>query len=187
VIPWERREQFQRFVADFRVRASYYSPGREYSELFDALGSSQAASLRTPNPGGYTSTDGVTSVVNKALPPVPFTGITDQDGYGSFNAGASATWQAGEYVKFSAGLGFTYNQSHFITTAEPCNPNFNGDQNVIAESGPCHGVVNGGQGPQPITGIPNPNYHAVIDTPGRRFSAEDTTIFDLFLSVVVMF
>ena len=62
VIPWEHREQFQRLVTDFRVSGTYHSAGREYSELFDALGSSQAPSLRNPNPGGYTQcgTNGTT-------------------------------------------------------------------------------------------------------------------------------
>jgi hypothetical protein len=34
----------------------------------------------------------------------------------------AVTWQAGEYVKFKAGLGLTYSQSHLITSADACNP-----------------------------------------------------------------
>ncbi len=185
VIPWEQREQFQRLVIDFRGRAEYHSPGREYSELFDALGSSSARSLHTPNPGGYTlGPDGVSSVVDPAKQTIPFTGITDQDGFGTFGGLASVTWQAGEYVKFTAGGGLTYAQQHFITAAQFCNPSFVSDPSA---AGPCHGVVNGGAGPQPITGIPNPNQRAVIDTPGHRFTADNTTIVDLFIQGVVMF
>ena len=44
VIPWEQREQFQRVTFDGRVGASYRSEGRDYSELFDALGSSNSPS-----------------------------------------------------------------------------------------------------------------------------------------------
>src|SRR5262249_31693493 len=63
VFPYERREKFERLALDFRLHGEYNSPGREYSELFDALGSSQAPSLRSPNPGAYrTGPDGVTSV-----------------------------------------------------------------------------------------------------------------------------
>jgi hypothetical protein len=185
VIPWEQREQFQRLVIDFRGRAEYHSPGREYSELFDALGSSQAKSLRTPNPGGYVmGPDGVTSIVDTSKQTIPFTGITDQDGFASFGGLASVTWQAGEYVKFTAGTGLTYAQQHFITAAQYCNPSFASDPGA---AGPCHGVVNGGNGPQPITGIPNPNQRATIDSPGHRFTADNTTIVDLFIQGVVMF
>jgi hypothetical protein len=186
IIPWEQREQFQRLIVDIRARAEYHSPGREYSELFDALGSSQARSLRTPNPGGYTlnPADGVSSIVDTTKQTVPFTGITDQDGFGSFGGHTSVTWQAGEYVKFTAGVGLTYAQQHFITAAQFCNPNFTSDPGA---AGPCHGVVNGGTGPQPVTGIPNPNQRAVIDTPGHRFTADNTSIVDLFVQGVVMF
>jgi hypothetical protein len=185
VIPWEEREKFQRLIIDFRGRGDYHSPGREYTELFDALGSSTARSLRAPNPGGYTAgPDGTSSVVDTSKTGVLFTGITDQDGFATLGGHTSVTWQAGEYVKFTAGAGLTFAQQHFITAAQFCNPNFTSDP---LQAGPCHGVVNGGTGPQPVTGIPNPNQRASIDTPGHRFSADNTTIVDLFLQGVVMF
>ncbi|MGH7286162.1 MAG: hypothetical protein ACRELY_31975 [Polyangiaceae bacterium] len=187
VIPYERRDAFQRLVIDGRVTGSYHSEGREYSELFDALGSSQASSLRNPNPGAYTagvgpggSTDSVADYSQK----VYFTGITDQQAYGSLGLQTNVTYQVGEYVKFHAGGGLTWNQSHLLTTSDLCNPDFKGDATA---SGPCHGVANGGVGPQPVTGIPNPNHRDVIDTPGRRFSVDDTTIVSLWIAGVVMF
>ncbi|HVJ94894.1 MAG TPA: hypothetical protein VM580_34165 [Labilithrix sp.] len=184
VFPWENREAFQRVGLDFKVHGSYHSPGRDYSELFDALGSSSAASLRTPNPSAYRAgADGFTSVADPNAPKVYFTGITDQHAFGSFGGSFGVTWQAGEYVKFTAGTGFTYVQSHLITTADPCNPAFKSDAGA---SGPCRtGAQTAGGGS--TTGIPNPNHRPVIDTPGRRFSVDDTFVVDLWLSGVVMF
>ena len=181
VIPYEHREQFQRLVADFRVMGTYHSPGREYSELFDALGSSQAPSLRTPNPGAYHSDGMGGSVAYPSAQSVYFTGITDQQAYGSIGGQAALTWQAGEYIKFTAGLGYTFNQSHAITSADACNPDFKNDPGA---AGPCH--TNGGFAQQ-VTGIPNPNHRDVIDLPGHRFSADDTSIVDLWVMGVVMF
>jgi hypothetical protein len=184
VIPWERREQFQRIVGDLRVAGTYHSAGREYTELFDALGSSNAVSLRTPNPTGYVNgvaTYGGSPTPNPATG-VPFTGITDQQAFGSVTFNGTATWQAGEYVKFIAGLGVTFNQAHLITAADACNPNLNGTTNA---SGPCQSIQAGNQ-PVP-TGIPNPNHRDVIDLPGQRFSADDTTIVNFSISGVVMF
>jgi hypothetical protein len=182
-IPWENREKFQRVVADLKFSGSYHSPGREYSELYDALGSSQARSLRNPNPGGYTlGASG--SVVDPNAEKVYFTGITDQQEYGSFRAATSVTVQAGEYVKFVAGLGVTYAQSHLITTADACNPDFKGDRGA---AGPCVASSGPGGRSQEVTGIPNPNHRQVIDLPGRRFSADDSTIVDLWINGVVMF
>jgi hypothetical protein len=186
IYPFENREAFQRLSVDFKVRGTYHSPGREYSELFDALGSSQARSLRNPNPGAYhASTDGsFGSVADPNVAKVFFTGITDQQAYGSFGGAMSVTWQAGEYVKFTGGLGLTYSQSHLVTAADACNPDLGkGDAGA---AGPCRaGAVSAGGGN--ATGIPNPNHRQVIDLPGRRFSVDDTTIVDLWLSGVVMF
>ena len=187
VIPWERREQFQRIVGDLRVAGTYHSAGREYTELFDALGSSNAVSLRTPNPTGYTGgTANPTNANPTATTPyqgVPFTGITDQQAFGSVAFGGTATWQAGEYIKFVLGLGITFNQSHLITAADACNPNLSGAQ--PGASGPCQSIQAGNQ--PTATGIPNPNHRDVIDLPGQRFSADDTTIVDFSISGVVMF
>ncbi len=189
VIPWERREQFQRLVGDFRATGTYHSPGRDYSELFDALGTSQAPSLRTPNPGAYhTNPDptGPPSVADPGAQKVPFTGITDQQAYGSFGGRFQATWQAGEYIKFNVGVGLTWNQSHVVTAADSCNPDFKSDPGA---AGPCHTLGSGPSGTSGSTptGIPNPNHRDVIDLPGRRFSVDDTTIVDLWVSGVVMF
>ncbi len=186
VFPFENREAFQRFGLDFKMRGTYHSPGREYSELFDALGSSQARSLRDPNPGAYhAAADGsFSSVADPNAAKVFFSGITDQQAYGSFGGSIGATWQAGEYVKFNAGVGLTYSQSHLVTSADACNPDLGkGDAGA---AGPCRsGAVSAGGGS--ATGIPNPNHRQVIDLPGRRFSVDDTTLVDLWLSGVVMF
>jgi len=184
VFPWENREAFQRFGMDFRVRGTYHSPGREYSELFDALGSSQASSLRNPNPGAYRAgSDGFTSIADPNAAKVYFNGITDQQAFGSFGGMIGLTLQTGEFVKFHAGLGLTFVQSHLVTAADACNPDLKGD---LGASGPCRSggaTVAGGN----ATGVPNPNHRQVIDLPGRRFSVDDTAIVDLWLSGVVMF
>jgi hypothetical protein len=182
VFPYENREAFQRVGLDFRVRGTYHSAGRDYSELFDALGSSQARSLRDPNPGGFRGA-GSASTVDPTAPKVYFTGITDQQAYGSFGGTMGMTWQAGPYVKFSAGVGLTYAQSHLITAADACNPDVNGSAGA---SGPCQaGAASAGGGT--ATGIPNPNHRPVIDLPGRRFSVDDTTVVDVWLSALAMF
>jgi len=177
VIPYEAREQFQRLTADFRFKGTYHSPGRDYSELFDALGASQATSLRTPNPSAYTAGAGGKSVADIGSESVYFTGVTEQAAYGSFTLASSATWQTGAYIKFTLGAGLTYAQSHLITAADVCTPN--GNTNPSA-AGPC--VQNG-----LVQGVPNPDHHDVIDLPGHRFSVDDTLIVDLYAMGVVMF
>lgn len=183
VIPYEHREQFQRLSADFRFKGTYHSPGREYSELFDALGSSQSKSLRTPNPSSYTANPNTgpgqpPSIADPNAEKVYFSGITEQQAFGSFSVSAAATWQAGEYIKFQVGSAFTYAQQHLVTSADTCNPNF-GDQGT---TGPCRNVISGG-----IQGVPNPDHRDAIDLPGHRFSVDGTTIVDLWVMGIVMF
>jgi hypothetical protein len=189
VIPWEQRERFQRITFDGRVGASYRSEGRDYSELFDALGSSGVPSLRRPayaayrgdpaNPGG--------SIVDAGSQRVYFTGITDVSAYASIRASVSVTWQAGEYIKFTAGGGLTRDQSHLITADQACNSQFN---NSIGESGPCR-VETPGTGTTPGTvrasGIPNPHYRPTINAVGRRFKTDDSNLWDAWIMGIVMF
>jgi hypothetical protein len=179
VIPYEVREQYHRLSADFRFKGTYHSPGREYSELFDALGSSPATSLRSPNPAAYTAGPaGTPSVADPGSLPVYFTGVTEQQAYGSFTLSASTTYEVNRYVKFTLGGAFTYAQSHLITAADVCTPNGNTSP---AAAGPCitaQGVVQG---------VPNPDHRDIIDLPGHRFSVDDTTIVDLYAMGIVMF
>ncbi len=181
-VPYEHREQFQRLSADFRFRGTYHSPGRDYTELFDALGSTSASSLRQPNYASYTSGPGGVppSVVDTSSDQVYFSGVTETQAFGSFTFGSSATWQAGEYIKFRLGADFTYVQSHLITAADTCNPNFGGSSAAMA--GPCVNQLTG-----TVNGVPNPDHRDIIDNPGHRFSVDDTTAVDLWVMGIVMF
>ena len=195
VIPWENREKFGRLTFDLRFTGQYHSEGRDYSELFDALGSSDAASLRNPqyakftrNPG-YDACKNTTSlgscpqsVADQSSQKTYFTGLTDVAPYGSYRGAASVTWQASEYVKFSFGMGLRHDQSHGITGDQPCNPDFRGNAD---ESGVCHAEA--GANSYNITGIPNPNYRPSINSVGRRFFVDQSNTFDVFASGVVMF
>jgi hypothetical protein len=191
IIPYERREQFQRFIIDFRAIGTYHSEGRDYTELVDALGSTQSKILQTPNPGGYCAVGATgcqargpagSSQADPGAQQVFFTGITDQLQYISVGGHFSATWQAGEYIKFVAGVGLTYNQNHVITADQACNPSVT---NNLGAAGACSHSVGFGQTQQ--TGIPNPNYRPTIDVPGNRFLSDDGTIVNVWINGVVMF
>jgi hypothetical protein len=150
-----------------------------YSELFDALGSSQAASLRTPNPAAYVAgaTPG-SSIADPTSENVYFTGITEAEAYGSVLLSAAATWQTGPYIKFTLGGAFTYAGSHLVTSAAPCSPG----NTSRAAAGTCFDPTT-----NTVLGVPNPDHRDILDLPGHRLSVDDTTIFDLWLTGVVMF
>lgn len=191
IIPWENREKFSRITADFRFTGTYKSEGRDYSELFDALGSSNAPSLRNPNWAKFTANPDYDGTVNSARSVVDegsqktyFTGLSDVQAYGSYRGSASLTWQASDLVKFTFGVGYRHDQAHGIGGDQPCNPDFKGD---ITKSGPCHsGDETLGQSIT-ATGVPNPNYRPTINAVGRRFVVDSSDTFDIFASGSVMF
>jgi hypothetical protein len=185
IIPWENREKYGRLTLDFRIEGQYHSEGRDYSELFDALGSSAAASLRQPQWASYQAggnPNGPVSVINPSSQKVYVTGISDVLAYGSYRGSTSVLWQAGQYVKLQLGVGYKHDQAHVITGDAPCNP---GDTSDITKSGPCHTQTSGGG--IASTGLPNPNYRPTINEVGRRYWVDGSNTFDFFASVIAMF
>lgn len=196
VIPWENREKFGRLTFDFRVQGKYTSEGRDYSEIFDAVGSSSANSLRQPQWAKYKANPSYdpnappgmrqpASVIDEGSQKTYVTGLTDVQQYASIRGSASVTWQASEFVKFNLGIGYMHDQKHGITGDQPCNPSFKDD---VFQSGPCKSgnELNSGETIS-ATGIPNPNYRPSINAVGRRFWVSDSNTFDVFASGVVMF
>jgi hypothetical protein len=188
--PWENREKYGRLTFDMRFTGQYHSEGRDYSELFDALGSSSASSMRQPSWASYmanptqTTTGMPWSIIDQGSQKTYVTGLSDVLAYGSYRASGSVLWQASEYVKFQFGVGYKHDQGHAITADAPCNP---GDRSDPNKSGPCHsGDAPTGQPPN-STGLPNPNYRPSVNAVGRRYWVDNSNTFDLFASAVVMF
>lgn len=196
VIPWEQAEHHRRIALDFRVRGTYVSEGRDYSELFDALGSSDAASLRNPNYTSYTlNQDGDTvaaapSVVNENGRRINFTGLTSVQQHGDYEFSSKFTWLANEYVRFELGGSWRVIQEHFITFDQACNPDLT--QQVV-RSGPCKiddttaAEAADGQVAWKTGGLPNPNHRKVINDPGQRFKVETSHGLRAWVQASVLF
>jgi hypothetical protein len=187
-IPWENREKFGRLTFDLRFTGDYVSEGRDYSELFDAIGSSAVPSLRQPVWSRFTdacpgSTCSPKSVVDLGSQKTFVTGLTDVEAHGSYRGSGSVTWQAGEYFKINAGIGFRFDQAHGITADQPCNPDIKND---IGASGPCHSGDET-SGTISATGVPDPAYRPSINAVGRRFFVDESWTFDFFANGIVMF
>jgi hypothetical protein len=187
VIPWEIREAYQRLAFDFRFTGTYVSEGRDYSELFDALGTSDASTMRYPNFAEYQADpmNPTRSIVNPNSQKVYFTGLTDVQQHGVYTLSGSVNWQVGEFVKFNVGAGYTLTQSHFITFDQACNPDFSKD---LSKAGPCKSTkTNGSTSTEVPSGIPNPNYRKTINDPGHRFKVSGSSDFDAWINATVMF
>jgi hypothetical protein len=187
LMPWEVAEQFQRLSIDGRLTATYHSEGQDYSELFDALGSSDAPSFRRPNFARYVgNTDPASqaafpSVVDPDSERVFPTGLTRVQAHGSYAARLSARWQAGRYVHFDLGGALTFTQAHSLTRGAACKP---GGASEVSRAGPC---LVGAAGEQRVLGAPDPAFRPQISQPGRRFSVNTATTLDAWVGATVMF
>lgn len=187
ILPWEVVEKFQRFSIDARLTGTYRSEGHDYSELFDALGSSGAATYRRPNFAGYianadpTTQASAPSVVDPASERVFPTGLTRVEAHGAYRLRLAVRWQAGPYVHFDAGGATALTQRHFVTSGRPCDDE---SPSSAERAGPC--VVASAVGPV-VAGIPDPSFRPEVDQPGRRFIVDTARTVDAWVGATVMF
>lgn len=106
VVPWENRERWSRVWVDARVVGGVSTRGREYSPLFDALGSSSASALRAPVEGaGGRSYE---------------TGVTVVGARGSLGGGGSFVWRASQLIRLGLDATLQHEFEHTVTDDEPC-------------------------------------------------------------------
>src|SRR5262249_16300501 len=151
----EDRSRFQRFEVAVLGQATYISSGRDFSQLFDALGSSTNRHLVADNFPAPTT--------EAANHPVTFKGITNVEAYARIGFDLPAAIQAARYVRFAFGLGMFWLTPHLITGAPPCNSEADVPRQDPRRDSCTKGII-------------NPAYRPAIDAPGRRFRVEDATL-----------
>ena len=170
LIPWENRENWQRFAIDLRFTARYISEGHTRSPLYDALGTSTSPYLETSN------LEGVLDATNsRILREVPFMGLTDVQPHARIGGRFGMDILAARYVRFQFYAAIHYDTSYLITYADACNPSVTPADASDPRAGTC------------VRGIINPHHRPPIDIPGRRFRLEDSLTFDIGASVRAQF
>lgn len=94
--------------------------------------------------------------------------LTYVDNYATFTAGAYLVFQPIQYVRLHAGISIGHDTQHIVTNENPGTP---GDDGVVDLNN---------------SDERNPNYRPEIDSPGRRFRVEDTTIFTWYVALQLM-
>ncbi len=161
IIPWENRESWQRFAIDVRLRGEYHSQGREYTPLFDALGSSNSVPLTSP-----------TWAIRNQMARDPmnalwFTGTTSVQSHAKLGAYVGLNFQASRHFRFVLSGSLLYTSSHAMTATDACNPNESSSN--PADRGGCQG-----------TSVPDPQHRVVIDSAGSRFRMTNDFTWDIF-------
>lgn len=160
IVPWENREQWQRFAIDLRLRGEYHSQGREFTPLFDALGSSNSVPLTSPS---WTIRQQMARDPSNA---VWFTGTTTVQSHAKLGGYFALNFQASRHFRFVLAGSFLYTTPHAMTSTDACNPNETSTN--PADRGGCTG-----------NSVPDPQHRTVIDSVGSRFRMAGDVTWDV--------
>lgn len=203
-IPYESIDvKFQRFVKiDLRGYFKYVGEGRAYSEISDALGTSDCFSVDSISADPKcawvgtkwsNATQGNSSDIYKLIASNNYTGGFQEDGYFDYEGFAtiggalSLTVQPIQYVQISAGVAADYAQNHFITFTK-----------TGKDRGTYHPSENGSSAyfdPQNKDKIVstqsvderNPTYSEALDAAGRRIKRTESVNLEWFIGVKLMY
>ena len=180
IIPWEERMKWQRLSFDIRAMGTYVSEGRDYSILYDALGTSTHPQLRSPNFEGIQPPGGTLD-----LRQVPFNGLTDVQAHGEVGGTLAVEMQAARYVRFRFATHFMYVTPHHLTYSDACNTS----ESPVGPNDPRIGAIAGPEGPVGgcTDGILDPHYRSVIDAPGQRFRIDNVFRMTFFVQATAQF
>jgi len=166
-IPWEVPDKGRKLVIGVGTGGKYHSEGREFTPLFDALGTSSYF-----NEQPYVDFDGDGEndhgEEDAAVEGNSWTGMTDVENYATIFGKVFIALEPAKYVKFRVGSNFSHETEHFITKTDQCPS----DQ-VLSDGSGC-AVYNWGHRPE-------------LDKPGNRFRAEKTFIWDFFIDATAQF
>jgi hypothetical protein len=171
IIPWENRETWQRFVIDLRMQGTYRSQGRDYSQLYDALGTSTSRALLAPGcPSNVRNTDGSCQPGRE----VYFDGLTTTASHIVLTGSVGISVQPAKFLRFNLGAALAWVAPHSLTATDACNPNTSPPAEHPEWRGGC--VSNS---------APDPQHRPVIDQPGNRFRTTGDMIFDFYASIAL--
>jgi hypothetical protein len=173
IVPWEVKGRQQKLFIDLRIMGGYQSESKNITPITDALGTSTDPGLTLEGYPEFAS----------SYPKYRWTGLTDEEEYGTFGGRLTIGFITSKWFKISAGVGFSHIQEHFLTFADECNAsNF---ETIDADSGDTN--CDWDPGDQLDEKSFNPDYRRGLDAIGTRFRIEESTIFDVIVNATVMF
>jgi hypothetical protein len=166
IYPWHEPSKDGSYVSiDLRASADFTFEGREFTELFDALGTSDCDPATQCNRTTLTrgELDRDTGRARKT------NGVTDVEQYGRFGAGVGMTYQPMHYIKVKLAFDYWHTTSHYLTFAA-AGKDLDGENGV---------EQNNSDGLNEY----NPFYNESVDGPGARFRVDDKNTYQLMISI----
>lgn len=117
LIPWEDNASDARLEFDIGFRADYHFEGREYTQLFEALGNSACNS--NPDCLLTTYTRELKENPAQSLQLGHTDGITDVEQYGIYSTWIGLHYQPIRYFQLGAKFMYSRQTAHYLTNADP--------------------------------------------------------------------
>jgi hypothetical protein len=170
IIPWEMPAKNRRLVISAGLGATFFSEGREYTPLYDALGTSeyfQPEDGKFVDFNGNGAEDPADDSGSEADAAKKWTGMTDVENYASIFGQLFVLVEPAKYIKFRIGGKWAHETQHFITKTDMCAID------ISNTDGGCDSY--------------NYGYRPELDAPGMRFRAEGTFVGTFFADLTAMF
>jgi hypothetical protein len=163
IVPWEVPDKHRRVAVGLGAGATFYSEGRDYTPLYDALGTSGYFLVPERVDFGGEWRD---------VSELEWTGMTDIENYTVIFGRWFVVVEPAKYIKFRIGGELAHETQHFITKTDMCSIDLMG---IVTEGIPesCESY--------------NLAYRPELDSPGSRFRAESTLIGRFFVDLTAMF
>lgn len=168
--PSDNKEPDRFATVDLGFFARYRFQGREYTDLFDAFGTSTCAgdpacvsTTSSKNLLAYNlTTDGRPHAIQF------MDGITDVSSYGTFSTWVGVNVQPIKYVSMAFRFTYAYETGHFLTNADP-GVNLKRTQDTT--------LLSNADGDKAF----NPVFNSDVDLPGNRFYSEGAHMYGIML------
>lgn len=185
LVPYDDPQQGVKFFIDIALGAEYQAEGRDYSELFDALGGAQ----RTFDPqcAGYDPGDSPRPALpdncarynpdSRSSPIVgqPMNGLTTVEQYVTWRSRLGAGLYVSRYAKLAGYLALEHDTEHYLSNADVGRDL---DNSGLVEA---RGALGYDEAEH------NPVYVPAIDAVGKRLRIEETTNFQVGASLSIIF
>ncbi len=174
IIPWEIPNKDRRLVISVGFGATFYSEGRDYTPLYDALGTS---AYFAPGEDKFVDFNGNGALDggedgDEAKAAQKWTGMTDVENYAAIFGQTFVLVQPAKYIKFRIGGKWAHETGHFITKTDMCAIDLISAVGK-ATDGQCSNH--------------NFGYRPELDTAGLRFRAQGTFVGTFFADLTAMF
>ncbi|MEE2758187.1 MAG: hypothetical protein VYA30_16125 [Myxococcota bacterium] len=178
ISPYENPETGAKVYVDLGFSAMYQAEGRDYSELFDAIG---MANTPCPDPTGpRTDSRGLPNQAcfnpnsQSQAATGAHDGITTVEQFIAVRAHLGGGVYVSEHAKLSLNLSLAHETEHYLSNAD-VGRDLDGSGLVEAR-----GQANFNPNEH------NPTFSAAIDAPGRRLRVEEKTIFNVGVTLSLM-